>query len=80
MCFKNLPIEFDAEGNPGLKKGGEHDWAVRREPRRPDRAGLGGDEREHALTSVVSVHGLHTLLVRRPVRAGARPITPRSLN
>ena len=81
MCFKNLPVEFDAEGNPRLKKGGEHQWAVRREPRPADRARPGGDEGEHALTSVVSVHGLHTLLVRRrPAGAGARPTTPRSLN
>lgn len=69
MCFKNLPVEFDAQGKAGLKEGGEHQWAVRREPR-PARPG--GDEVEHALTSVVSVHGLHTLLVRRrPAGAGA---------
>ena len=77
MCFKNLPIEFDAAGKPRLKKGGEHEWAVRREPRPADRAGLGADEGERTVTSVVSVHGLHTLLVRRPAGAGT---TPRSLN
>ena len=80
MCFKNLPVEFDAEGNPQLKKGGEHQWAVRREPRRADRAALGGDDGEHVLTRIVSVNGLHTLLVRRPIRTGTRVTTPRFLN
>ena len=80
MCFKNLPVEFDAEGTPRLKKGGEHEWAVRREPRRADGAGLGGDGSEHVVTSIVSVNGLHTLLVRRPVRPAVRPTTPRFLN
>lgn len=80
MCFKNLPIEVDAEDNASLRKGGENEWAVRREPRSAGRARLEGDEGEQVLTSVVGVNGLHTLLVRRRRPAGARPTTPRSLN
>ena len=79
MCFKNLPIEFDADGNPGLKKGGESQWAVAREPDRP-RARPGAQDGDGTVTRVVSVHGLHTLLVRAPARPSARPGARRTLN
>lgn len=30
MCFRNLPIEFDAEGKARLKEGLDDPWGVRR--------------------------------------------------
>jgi hypothetical protein len=79
MCFKNLPIDVDAEDNGSLQEGVEDPWAIRREPER-HRAGARTDQSDGALTRVVSVHGLHTPLVRRPTGARPRPTTPRTLN
>lgn len=30
MCFRNLPIEFDAQGKARLKQGLDDPWGVRR--------------------------------------------------
>ena len=30
MCFRNLPIEFDADGKTQLKQGLDDPWGVRR--------------------------------------------------
>ena len=70
MCFKNLPIEFDAEGKARLKEGAADPWAVRREPdpyaelRRlaPD-AGAPRGQRQRALTQVAGAHAFHSLVV-----------------
>ncbi len=68
MCFKNLPIEFDAEGKARLKEGVEDPWAVRREPDRADLGQPGGnaggirDGSHRAVTRVAGFHGLHMLV------------------
>ncbi len=69
MCFKNLPIEFDAEGKARLKEGLENPWAVRRgQDRHADRvqpAGNAGGIRDgshRAVTRVAGFHGLHMLV------------------
>ena len=67
MCFKNLPIEFDAEGKARLKEGVADPWAVRREPDRyaelrqlaPD-AGVPRGQRHR---TVVGAHAFHSLVV-----------------
>ena len=60
MCFKHLPIEFDAEGN-GLKEGLTDPWGVQRNAeRRAARARLGGgasqDRGQRAVTHVAGSH------------------------
>ena len=69
MCFKNLPIEFDATGKAKLKEGLEDPWAVRREPdqraARAQPAGNAGGIRDgshSAVTRVAGFHGLHMLV------------------
>ena len=69
MCFKNLPIEFDANGKARLKDGGDP-WAVRPEhdpfaelrQLAPDAAPRGDSRR--VLTQVDGAHAFHTLVVR----------------
>ena len=70
MCFKNLPIEFDAEGNARLKEGVADPRALRRAPDpyaelrqlAPDAArSRGGTER--AVTHVAGAHAFHSLVV-----------------
>jgi len=72
MCFKNLPIEFDANGKAKLKEGLEDPWAVRREPDRyaelralEGDAGAARDGRRRAVTRVAGFHGLHMLVDHR---------------
>ena len=70
MCFKNLPIEVDAEDRATLKQGVADPWAVRPEPDpyaelkklAPD-AGAPRGPRQRALTQVAGAHAFHTLVV-----------------
>ena len=70
MCFKNLQIEFDAEGKARLKEGVADPWAVRREADpyaelrqlAPD-AGVPRGQRQRALTQVAGAHAFHSLVV-----------------
>ncbi|MDQ3759515.1 MAG: hypothetical protein M3331_06210 [Actinomycetota bacterium] len=87
MCFKNLPIEFDAEGKTrlqeGLKEGVADPWVVRREHQpfaelrqlAPGAREARG-ERYGALTQVAGAHAFHSLVVYRRARAFA-PRGPR---
>jgi hypothetical protein len=63
MCFKHLPIEFDAEGNARLKEGLTDPWGVRRNadryaeqghPRVPARPALARNQR--VVTHMVGSH------------------------
>ena len=70
MCFKNLPIEFDAEGNARLKEGVADPWAVRREPdpyaelrQLAPAAVAPRGHRQRALTQVAAPHAFHSLVV-----------------
>jgi hydrogenase large subunit len=75
MCFKKLPIEFDAEGHARLKEGLADPWAVRGEPDpyaelrelAPDAGGLRG-QRQRALTHVAGAHAFQSLVVHRRAR------------
>ena len=69
MCFKNLPIEFDANGKARLKEGLEDPWAVPQQPDpravRAQSAGDAGGIRDgshRAVTRVAGFHGLHMLV------------------
>lgn len=61
MCFKHLPIEFDADGNASLKEGLADPWGVRRNAeRRAARAragsGAGPPRGRRAVTHVAGSH------------------------
>ena len=79
MCFKRLPIEFDAEGHARLKKGIPDPWAVRREPdpyselRRlaPD-AGAFPGQRRRVFTQVAGAHAFQSLVVHGRAVRGPR--------
>ena len=62
MCFKHLPIEFDAEGNARLKEGLSDPWGVQRNAERraarARRAARGPDRGQRAVTHVVGSHAL----------------------
>ena len=80
MCFKNLPIESDADGNARLKEGVADPWAVRREPDpyaelrqlAPDAKAPRG-QRHRAITQVAGAHAFHSLVVHRRPAAGRGP-------
>ena len=68
MCFKNLPIEFDANGKARLKNGVDP-WAVRPEHDPfAELRGLAPDaaprrDRRRVLTQLDGAHAFHTLVV-----------------
>ena len=77
MCFKHLPIEFDAEGNARLKEGLPDPWGVRRNAeRRAARArlavGASPARGQRAVTHVAGSHAFLFLVNHDRARAGAR--------
>lgn len=79
MCFRHLPIEFDAVGNARLKQGLTDPWGVQRNHERADRrrrelAGSAGLSRgQRAVTHVGGSHAFQFVVnhdrARRRMRA-----------
>ncbi len=72
MCFRNLPIEFDADGKARLKDGLDDPWGIRRAADRRRRESDFPAVPREARPAVVRAVGTHAFAVVVNHRRSAR--------